>query len=208
MRPLAEEGLRCFLAVPVGREPRDELARWQRRVRGRLPNARWVEPGNYHLTLKFYGNLEPRVIERLGKTLEGSLTGVEAFPVELAGFGAFPGLRRPRVLWAGVREGAERLRRLAGVVEAASVGMEIPADRRDFHPHLTLARFRVPARGPDIPDDVLSQRDRRWGWFVADQAKLIHSRLTPNGPRYAQLQVFRFSGAPAAAGERKAERTD
>lgn len=187
---MSDPSIRCFLAVPVGDEVRDELARWQRSVRGRMPNARWVDPRHYHLTIKFYGEQEPGTVERLAGALDEALRGIGAFPVEVEGFGAFPNLARPRVLWAGVGAGADHLRRLAGIVEAASVGLDIPADRRDFHPHLTLARFRVPARGADIPPDVLSARQRRWGGFETDRICLMQSRLTPNGAHYTTLYTF------------------
>ena len=190
MASLSDASIRCFLAVPVGDQVRESLARWLRSVRGRLPNARWVDPQHYHLTIKFYGEQTPAAVDRQVAALAGSVTGFGSFDVEVTGFGAFPGLDRPRVLWAGVGEGAEELRRLAGTVEAASVGLEIPADRRDFHPHLTLARFRVPARGRDLPPEVLAESQRLWGRFTVDRLDLMQSRLTPNGAQYTTLHSF------------------
>lgn len=190
MGSLSDPTIRCFVAVPVGDQVRETLARWLRSVRGRLPNARWVDAQNYHLTIKFYGEQGQAAVDRLPEALGGSLTGLGAFDVEITGIGAFPSLNRPRVLWAGVGEGAAGLQRLAGIVESASVGLDIPADRRDFHPHLTLARFRVPARGRDLPPEVVEGMQRSWGRFTADRVHLMRSRLTPNGAQYSILHTF------------------
>nr|MBO2507656.1 RNA 2',3'-cyclic phosphodiesterase [Bacillota bacterium] len=190
MGSLSDPTIRCFLAVPVGEQVREALSRWLRSVRSRLPNARWVDPQNYHLTIKFYGEQEQAAVERLAQSLSASLSGLGAIEVEIAGLGAFPSLDRPRVLWAGVGEGARELQRLAGIVEAASVGLDIPADRRDFRPHLTLARFRVEIRGRDLPPDVLAERERSWGRFTADRVHLMRSRLTPNGAQYSILHTI------------------
>jgi len=200
MGSLSDPTIRCFLAVPVGDEVREVLARWLRGLRGRLPNARWVDPQRYHLTIKFYGNLTEGAVDRLAGMLAAGLAGFGGFAVEVAGFGAFPSLARPRVLWAGVGEGAAELQRLAGVVEAVSVGLDIPADRRDFHPHLTLARFRVPAEGRDLPAELLAGRERSWGRFTVDRVHLMESRLTPNGAHYRTLHTFSLVPAgPAPA---------
>ncbi|HEX6989055.1 MAG TPA: RNA 2',3'-cyclic phosphodiesterase [Bacillota bacterium] len=187
---MSDPSIRCFLAVPVGERVREALARWLRTIRGRLPNARWVDPQHYHLTIKFFGEQPAAAVERLAAALAGGVAGFGAFEVEITGFGAFPGLDRPRVLWAGVGAGADDLRRLAGIVDAALVGRDIPADRRDFHPHLTLARFRVPARGRDLPPEVLQDLRRPWGRFEIDRVDLMQSRLTPNGAQYSILHSF------------------
>lgn len=190
MLALSGADLRCFLAVPVGEEVRNELARWQRQVRGQLPNAKWVDPQNYHITIKFYGQLPPEAVDELAAALQKPLTDFSSFRTEISGFGAFPDWLHPRVMWAGVGEGADHLRELAGLVEAVSFGINVPADKRDYRPHLTIARFRVPARGSDIPPQVMAARARHWGLYTTDQVRLMESKLTSNGAVYSPLYTF------------------
>ncbi|HEY8449298.1 MAG TPA: RNA 2',3'-cyclic phosphodiesterase, partial [Bacillota bacterium] len=186
--------LRCFVAVPVNGGVREQIAAWRNQIRKLLPNAKWVHPDHYHLTLKFYGELAQSTVEKLAEALRAALSAYGTFEIELGGLGAFPDLQRPRVLWVGVRRGAEHLRELAGIVEAASVGLELPAERDDYHPHLTLARFRVPIQAKDLAPDLLLANELSWGPFTVETAHLISSRLTPRGPIYTNLYAFPLGG--------------
>lgn len=197
---------RWFVAVPIGQEVREQLARWQSAVRKKLPNARWVDPNNYHITLKFYGSINPALFTPITDALTRALANVQGFSIEVVGFDAFPNLQNPRVFWAGVGRGAEQMRELAGIVEAASVGIALPADRRDYRPHLTLARFRTKVSLRDIPEEVLADRNRVWGTCLIDRVHLMQSRLSPQGARYEILHTSPL--LPAAAESPQDDRRD
>ncbi|RME50625.1 MAG: RNA 2',3'-cyclic phosphodiesterase [Deltaproteobacteria bacterium] len=174
---------RLFFAIDFPQRIRERLAQAQEDLRRRLPHKiRWVNPAQIHLTLRFLGETpEPRV-EGLVSAVVEALVDVAPFEVEVSDLGAFPDWRRPRVLWAGISEGAAVLSRvhdrIEGVVRAAGWPPEKP-----FSPHVTLGRVkRLQGRG-DIPSDIPSD----FGRCRITELILHRSILTPAGPEYTPV---------------------
>lgn len=126
--------IRLFVAVDLPESARDRIAR----LRAGLPGARWVEPRNLHLTLRFIGEVE----EPLFPDIASALSSIRspAFSLVMDGVDCFGDRRRARVLWAGVRP-CERLSVLRSKTEAALARAGLEAETRKFHPHVTLARL-------------------------------------------------------------------
>jgi 2'-5' RNA ligase len=105
-----------------------------------LPGARWVDPGNLHLTLRFIGEVD----EGMASDIDAALARIRAprFDVTLAGAGSFGG-ERPRLLWIGIEENKPLLE-LQERVETALRRAGVPPDTRRYSPHLTLARLKQP----------------------------------------------------------------
>ncbi|HXC14805.1 MAG TPA: RNA 2',3'-cyclic phosphodiesterase [Stellaceae bacterium] len=105
-----------------------------------IPKARWVDPGNLHLTLRFIGELP----EDVAADVDEALARVRArrFPLQLAGTGVFGG-DRPRNLWVGVERNPE-LTALRDKIEHALTRAGLPPEPRKFAPHVTLARLHNP----------------------------------------------------------------
>lgn len=125
--------MRLFAAIEIPDEIREDLAALQNGV----PGARWVPEENIHLTLAFFGELQPPQAE----DLDGLLSGIAArpFTINFESVGLFGS--PPRVLWAGVSR-SEPLVRLADKVATAADRAGIEIDRRKFAPHITLARMK------------------------------------------------------------------
>ena len=105
-----------------------------------VPGAKWVEPGNFHLTLRFIGEISEDVAADIDDTL--LRLHARRFTLQIAGTGVFGG-EKPRSLWAGV----ERSPELAGLrdkIEQALIRTGLPPEPRKFSPHVTLARLRDP----------------------------------------------------------------
>ncbi len=107
-------------------------------LRGRLAGARWITAENYHLTLRFIGDVEAPDADDFVEAL--SQVWVEPFSLKLSGVGSFGG-RKPRALWVGV-EDSEPLMRLQRAHERAARQAGLPPETRNFSPHVTLARLR------------------------------------------------------------------
>ncbi len=107
-------------------------------LRGRLAGARWIDPENYHLTLRFVGDIDAPDADDFVEAL--SQIWVEPFSLKLSGVGSFGG-RKPRALWVGV-EDCEPLMRLQHANERAARQTGLPPETRNFSPHVTLARLR------------------------------------------------------------------
>jgi 2'-5' RNA ligase len=155
-----------------------------------------VRGENLHLTLRFLGNLEPAALEKVREAVAVAGTAVAPFTVEVGGLGGFPSGRRPRVVWAGVIAGGERLRALHAALEAALVARGIAGEGQAFHPHVTLARARDP-RGAGGLESALGAR-LRFGEVRVAAIHLMRSELDPRGARYSVL-------AEATLGDRSGE---
>ena len=116
----APESLRAFVAVEIDAEAARRAAEIVERLRtADAGRVKWVDPVNFHLTLKFLGPTRRDALPRLGEALRAIAAEAAPFEMELVGAGAFPNLRRPQVIWLGVTKGSELLAALAGRVEAA-----------------------------------------------------------------------------------------
>ena len=104
------------------------------------PKARWVDPGNLHLTLRFIGEIS----ENLAADVDDALTQLRArrFSLQLAGTGVFGG-DRPRSLWVGVERNPDLIA-LRDKIEQALTRIGLPPEPRKFAPHVTLARLQNP----------------------------------------------------------------
>ena len=99
---------------------------------------RWVRPEGLHITLKFLGSIPPSKVELVRAAVERATLGVETVSVRVHGVGAFPNLRRPRVLWIGAD--APGLAPLTARIDSALVAAGFAPAEREFSPHLTLGR--------------------------------------------------------------------
>jgi len=158
-----------------------------RSVRGGL---RWEERDRYHLTLQFLGPV--RSLAPVVDGLAAAVAGQSAFPLRLGGAGAFPKAGRARVVWIGAAVGASDLVALAGRVAGGLRPHGYEPDRLEFHPHLTLARLKV----PDNVSDVLAAigPEPAGEAFTVSEVVLYQSRLSSKGPAYSVLERFSLRG--------------
>ena len=112
--------------------------------RGGLTGARWIDQDNFHITLRFIGDVDTGTANDVADSLD-RLSQSQRFPVRLTHLGAFGG-DKPRALYAAV-EPNEVLSRLQGAQERVLQRAGIEAEGRKFVPHLTLARLRNSAAG-------------------------------------------------------------
>jgi 2'-5' RNA ligase len=174
--------IRAFVALELPLTMRAALAKTADGLRASVPNIRWTDPQQIHLTLRFLGWTTR---ERLG-VLEGRLAALASAAPPLAArvssLGLFPPSGRARVLWVGVALPPSGMK-LQADCEAAAIASGFPPERRDFKPHLTLGRWRDPAPRPKLPAADL-------GPVVLDRLVLFRSELRPAGAEYSPLAVF------------------
>jgi 2'-5' RNA ligase len=125
---------RLFTALEIPRDAALSLSL----LRGGLPGARWVDVENYHITLRFIGDVEGHVADEVANALDRVRR--PAFTLTLSGVGAFGG-RKPHSIWAGVAASPD-LTALQGEIERICQRLGLPPDPRKFMPHVTLARLR------------------------------------------------------------------
>lgn len=159
--------MRLFAAIEI---PDDILARLALLQNG-VPEARWVPVENIHLTLAFFGELDPHQAD----DLDGLLSGVAArpFDLHLQSVGLFGS--PPRVLWAGISR-SEALMTLAEKVMTAAERAGIEIDRRKFAPHVTLARLNNGTPQKALRDFLATHGDFRTEPFTIARFVLFSSR--------------------------------
>ena len=171
-----------------------------------LPGARWVPPGQLHLTLRFLGGVPEAAIPELqaalgrvrGRPFALALAGVGTFPQRAARpagpAGPAPAVPSPRVLWAGVAP-LDPLRALKRLVDGV-LGPDREEGQRDFSPHVTLCRWKQDA-GPSLGDPLARFLDQHAGLggapFEIRAFRLYRSQTLPDGPRYTALAEFPLS---------------
>ncbi len=134
--------MRVFVGIGLPDTCRAAIARAVSPFQAEARGIAWVMERNLHLTLKFLGEIRPDQVDGLAALLAGAAAGVPAFEVEVAGAGAFPSLRAPRVLWIGIREPLELVGKLQQNIETALSRSGFPREDRPFHPHVTAGRVK------------------------------------------------------------------
>jgi len=179
------EGLsRLFVAVPLTDEARHALsATILRAAPDRLP-GRVVRPANWHVTLRFLGDVDAVGRDRVAAALDQADLG-PPFSILWGRFGAFPRPQNASVLWVGADRGAEHLERLAARVDEAAQGAGFPPEERPFRPHLTLSRIR-PHRdvGPLLESGSLGVH------MEVGRIVLYQSHIGKGGVRYEEIEEF------------------
>lgn len=194
--------MRIFIALDIDAPIRDRITRFVEGVRNFAPDAKWVGPETFHITLKFIGEQSPEQVEQLKQALRAVHS--PSFPVAFRGNGFFPNPRSARVFWAGIHAD-ERLQALAASVDKITSTLGIPREEHGFKPHLTLAR----ARGASGSPRQRSKRDRAdtsqfsrlneklqalpepdFGTMTATEFFLYESKLSPKGARYTKLDRY------------------
>ena len=179
---------RLFVAVALDDEARHALAsQLDSAIATDLPGL-VVRPANWHLTLRFVGDVDDPTVDRIVYALDDSALG-SAFRVRLGRFGAFPTMKRAQVLWVGVQSGDDDLAALAAAVNGALEAAGVEPEDRPFRPHLTIARLRpiesvadlITNAGPiDIP-------------ITIDRVTLYERRLRRGGAEYEVVDEFPLS---------------
>jgi 2'-5' RNA ligase len=201
---------RVFVAVRLPAALARGIAAVQQELAPRLVDVKWVETENLHFTLRFFGELEAPEIDRVRQVVTEVTQLATPFTVALEGIGTFPERGRPRVIWAGMAAGGERMVELARALDAAFVAAELGRADRPFTPHLTLGRVRDPGRDRGRrgggrreivpPQAAVAMRaavaGARYGpaELAVREVAVVESLLSPRGPTYRDLQVAELGG--------------
>lgn len=176
--------VRCFVAVDTISDTLKDLAI---KVKGLLEEegirASYQSPNTLHITLKFLGEIDMERVEDVIAVLS-KIKG-PIFNIEVCGFGGFPNLRRPRVLFFNVKESQE-LYKIFRKLELDLSKLGFPRERRAFKPHITIARIKTFRSLSNKVYSYLTSYDFR-EIITIRQIKFKESILTPNGAIYKDI---------------------
>jgi 2'-5' RNA ligase len=181
------EMIRSFVAFDLNNE--SVLQRF-REVQDKLvktgADLKLVEPQNIHITMRFLGDIKPTMVESVHEAMKK--VSFSAFNCEIHGLGAFPDLRYARVVWAGIRKGADELKSVFNQLEPNLQQLGFRPDPKGFSPHLTLARVKTGRNKAELARCVQDLTDTDFGVVRADCLRLKKSVLMPKGPVYSTLR--------------------
>lgn len=191
--------IRTFLAVQFPDEIKHHIDQSIAPLRERLGGdvVRWVDPSIYHLTLKFFGDIDENKIEAICKVTGELAKDVRPLSIRVGEFGVFPNPRNARVFWVGLDDLTSQLTTLQQGCEEKFEQLGFEQERRKFHPHITVGRIR---RGRSKQE--LSRVTEVIGGFelghlgeeLIETIELVRSDLKPGGPVYSTLTSFELLG--------------
>lgn len=177
--------MRLFIALPLPQPVKRKLVDLQKPIKG----VRWQSSDQIHLTLKFIGDSDQELFEKLNNVL-GEIKH-PSFLIDINGMGYFPENEYPRILWAGVKEN-KRLKQLYDKVEKSCVSLGIKSENRSFKPHITLGRLKGASKG-----DVLTFLEKHEKVKITDipvnEFVLYESKPDPDGVRYSRRKTFQLT---------------
>lgn len=187
--------MRLFFAVPVPETVRERVAGIIRGCELDDPPWRWIKPDNYHLTLKFLGEVEDSLVKPLESAASRVAARFPPFRIDFDSFGAFPSLGKPRVLFYDISGGFKPLSELSREIDEGIEFLGFEREKRAFRAHLTLARIKKP-----LPSAILDRLER----FPSlppgtaaeiDSFQLMSSSLGRGGATYREVANFDLEGA-------------
>ncbi|MCS7240858.1 MAG: RNA 2',3'-cyclic phosphodiesterase [Candidatus Bipolaricaulota bacterium] len=182
--------MRLFFCVELAEEVKRALAEVARVCRTALGDGSWVLPENYHLTVRFLGEVAEARLPQLLEAGKRAAAETQPFTLTLDLLGGFPEPRAARVLWVGSRAEPPEFQKLSWRVEEAVRALGFPPEKKGPVAHITLARFKSPkdlrpllARVvPNVPEAKLAE------------LTLMRSELRPEGAKYTPLASWTFGG--------------
>lgn len=193
------ETYRTFVAVPLSAPLKAALQAVQVSLMRQCPpeSVKWVQPEGMHMTLFFLGEVETRRLPEIKAALAEVARNAHPCTCRVGGLGAFPNLRRPRVVWVGLEEAEGHLRALLQAVNAALEGLGFTPEEREFKPHLTLGRVAkqaTPTELETIGKVVGRTTTPMWHEHITELV-FYRSELKPSGAVYTPLGVWTIGGS-------------
>ena len=189
--------IRAFIAIELPGDIKQNLKVFISALKKEfgVSEIKWVNPDNIHLTLKFLGETELNTIQNITDQIKAISKSFSSPELQISGIGAFPDLRKPKVLWAGCSKSKE-LDYIFSRINSICVDLDFPAENRSFFPHLTIGRMKSMQSSLTI-QKIQSYFNKyssiKFGNFSAPHLAIYQSELKPAGPVYTVLQKINLS---------------
>ncbi len=190
-----ENFLRLFIAVELSEEIKESvfgLAKELSEVKTKLSP---ISRENLHITMSFLGKTDAKTARGAGKAMAEAVLSIEPFALRIEGIGVFPSTGRPAVLWAGVEDEKQMLRRLSSELEEKLVKTGLKRADKPFHPHVTVARVKKKIQKADIQkikNWLDENKDAEMGKMTVRGISLFDSTLTSKGAVYRLVEKAFF----------------
>ena len=186
-----EQLTRSFIALEFSDEVKSEFARIEKLFRESGADVKWVDPLMAHLTLKFLGSVTNDQISSISERLRTIASHFTPFGIKLESAGSFPKWDFPRVVWIGIGEGGETIKKVAKEVEDAMAAEGFEGEKRAFSPHITIGRVRSPKNKDKLKSIALKMEVKPVSCDIS-RIVLFKSELLRTGAVYSELASFPF----------------
>ncbi|MDF1543698.1 MAG: RNA 2',3'-cyclic phosphodiesterase [bacterium] len=180
--------MRLFIALPLGAFVEKQLGKTISELKrhDNHDGVKWAVSTNIHLTLKFLGETDRRLVEPIKRSMSDNVREFKPVKMQINRLGCFPSLRRPRVIWLGAQEAIDSLTEMAKSIDAGMHELGFELENKPFRAHLTLGRVRRNAEISKVADALV---DYKFPPLEAELARVVlyQSTLTPRGPIYDRL---------------------
>jgi len=198
-RRTGSRALSAFCGDTVPGAVREEVVRVQRELQALVPRdvVRWTKPEQFHLTLRFLGDVPSTQVTGLRESIGTACAGTPPLHLRAQGVGFFPNARSPRVIWVGINDKENRLGTFQKKIESAVQTYTVERGGERFAGHITLGRFKEHNRldNNELTNYSQSMKSRLFGEWTAREIEIIRSELLPAGPRYTSLAVCQLEPA-------------
>lgn len=180
------EIVRAFLSIDIENQALfPHISETQSKLDTNLAKMKIVEIENIHFTLRFFGDTPLSKIDEIESCL--NQIEIEPFEIMIHGVGAFPNNRRPRVIWIGVTQNADRICNLKAEIDSHLEELGYQSERKKFTPHATIARVRYIKDAEKLINNLDGLVNESIGSMIISKFNLKKSTLTPSGPIYETL---------------------
>lgn len=180
-----------FVALAIPEQVKERIGAAQSALRRVLPSkaARWTRPQQFHLTLRFLGNVAATRVDELIEVCRRACAAHPSLELRAESIGFFPNARAPRVVWAGIHDSNHRLAGLWRIVQSVTGAFTTEQEESQFTGHVTLARVNRLRRSQatDLAQAAAGFEKPHFGGWKASQLDLMRSELLPEGARHTLL---------------------
>ena len=185
-------GIRAFIAVDFDDRLKKDIFRLQQEFRRLATKGRWKHIDNFHLTLKFLGEISGAQKLRVDAAMREICAARKPFRLETSIPGVFEGRDCVRVLWLGLAGDIGELRSLQGEIEKALAPIGFPPEKRGFSPHITIGQDIVFDGGFGKAAEIAGKA--AWhGIIGVDRLILFRSEQIGNRRIYTRVSEYGFS---------------
>ncbi|MFO7819773.1 MAG: RNA 2',3'-cyclic phosphodiesterase [Halanaerobacter sp.] len=182
---------RIFIAVNLDDIVQKKLKKAQDLLRDCSLSIKWVEKENFHITLKFLGDITNSQLIEVKDRLKKIALNISSFDIIIKGLGAFPNLEQPKIIWSGVKKNKKKLISLHQAIEEQMLDLGFGAEKHDYTPHITLGRVRKREDNYDLVSDKIKDFSFEINAHqIVDRIAVVKSELTPQGPIYSTVAEF------------------
>lgn len=182
--------IRSFLAIDVDNSLKDKITEAQRILEEADAQVKFVEPENLHFTLKFFGQIDNKMIEELSRIIKEKIVVFKPFKLKIEGVGVFPNKNYMRVIWLGAKN-PERFSEIQKSLDKEFKRLGFKKEK-SYIPHLTIARVKGGKNKDRLLEKIEELENIRIGEMQIKELKLKKSELKPEGPTYTTIKKFKL----------------